>query len=206
MEANNVTYKMQMPLVELADADEKQKGLLEKVRQEIKMIPNMHKAMVNQPGLLSTYLYGYSLFRKESSLTPAEQEVVFLTISAENNCLYCVGAHSLLADMVSKVPVQVTDAIRDNTEIPDEKLRALATFTSIMINKRGNPSPEDAAQFLKGGYTEQHILSIILAIAVKTISNYSNHVFHTELDAAFKAREWTGYKIARSVLKFFQRK
>ncbi|MBS1541911.1 MAG: carboxymuconolactone decarboxylase family protein [Bacteroidetes bacterium] len=202
----DTTYKMQLPPVELANANEEQKALLENAKRELKLIPNMYKAMANLPGLLDTYRYGYSFVRKDSGFTPAEQEVIFLTISAENSCTYCVGAHSFLADMVSKVPVNVTDAIRDNTEIPDEKLRALSTFASIMVNKRGNPSPDDVALFLKAGYTEKHILSIILAIAVKTISNYTNHIFHTELDTPFKAREWKGYKIARSVVKFFERK
>lgn len=201
----NDTYKMQLPPVELAAASEAQKVLLENARQELKMIPNMYKVMANMPGLLDTYRHGYAVIRKESGFTPAEQEVIFLTISAENNCTYCMGAHSFLANTLSKVPVDVTDAIRNNTEIPNERLRALSTFTSIMVNKRGNPSPDDAAQFFKAGYTEQHILAIILAIAVKTISNYSNHVFHTELDAPFKIREWTGYKIIRSVFKFFQK-
>jgi hypothetical protein len=30
----------------------------------------------------------------------------------------------------------------------------------------------------------------VLAIAVKTISNYTNHLFETAVDAPFKAREW----------------
>lgn len=200
------TYRIQLPPVELATANGAQKALLENAKRELKMIPNMYKVMANMPGLLETYRNGYTVIRKESGFTPAEQEVIFLTISAENNCTYCMGAHSFLADTFSKVPVDVTDAIRNNTEIPSERLRALAAFTSIMVNKRGNPSPDDAAQFFKAGYTEQHILSIILAIAVKTISNYSNHLFHTELDVLFKAREWKGFKIVRSIIHFFQRK
>lgn len=200
------TYRMQLPPVELASANAVQKALLENAKRELKMIPNMYKVMANMPGLLETYRNGYAAIRKESGFTPAEQEVIFLTISAENNCTYCMGAHSFLADTFSKVPVDVTDAIRNNTEIPNERLRALSTFTSIMVNKRGNPSPDDAAQFFKAGYTEQHILAIILAIAVKTISNYSNHVFHTELDSLFKAREWSGYKVVRSIVNYFRSK
>jgi len=30
-----------------------------------------------------------------------------------------------------------------------------------------------------------HVLEIILAMAVKTISNYANHVNHTDVDDAF---------------------
>ena len=34
------------------------------------------------------------------------------------------------------------------------------------------------------------MLEIILAIAVKTLSNYSNHLFNTPLDEMFARREW----------------
>lgn len=198
-------YKMNTPLVELATANETQKDLLITAKKENKMIPNMYKAMVNSPGLLDTYMHGYKMFREGSGFSTAEQEVVFLTISAENQCVYCMGAHSLLADTVSKVPVEVTEAIRNNTEIPHEKLRTLSEFTSVMVNKRGFPSVDDVEKFLKSGYSEQHLLSIILAISVKTISNYVNHIFDTELDSIFKVREWKGYKVSRDFMNFFRK-
>lgn len=46
----------------------------------------MYANMVNSRGLLERYLFGYDRFRKESGFSPAEQEVVFLTISRENGC------------------------------------------------------------------------------------------------------------------------
>jgi hypothetical protein len=42
------------------------------------------------------------------------------------------------------------------------------------------------------GYSEAYILSIILALAVKTISHYSNHVFDTPVNSAFTGRVWAG--------------
>ncbi len=92
---------------------------------------------------------------------------------------------------MSGVPEDVTDAIRDDGEIGDPKLRALATFTRIMSETRGNPTPAQAGVFLEAGYTETHILGIVLAISVKIISNYSNHLFHTEVDDGFAARRWS---------------
>ena len=47
--------------------------------------------------------------------------------------------------------------------------------------------------------------SIILAISIKTISNYTNHIFHTELDTVFKSREWKGYKATRGFINLFRR-
>lgn len=92
--------------------------------------------------------------------------------------------------MMSQVSSEVTDAIRDGRPIADARLEALRAFTHAMTETRGNPTPAQAEAFLAAGYSDQHILAIILAISVKVISNYSNHIFHTELDPGFAGRAW----------------
>ncbi len=203
--SNNLTYKMQLPLVQFDEASETQKELLTITRKQYKMIPNMYRAMANQPALLKSYMDAYKGFRTQSNFSSVEQEVVFLTISVENNCSYCMAAHSIIADLVSKVPPNITDAIRTGAEIPDAKLKSLQEFTSIMLNKRGNPSEEDVRLFFENGYNEKHILDIILAISIKTISNYTNHIFHTEIDSVFKIREWKTFKAVRNFTNIFRR-
>lgn len=163
---------------------------LAEARKGLGFVPNMYAVMANAPGLLDTYVHGYERFRALSGFTPAEQEVVFLAISRENGCGYCMAAHSLIADRMSGVPVAVTDAIRDGTPIPDPKLAALHDFTRLMVRKRGLPDRDEVAPFLAAGYREAHILEIVLAIAVKTLSNYANHLFHTPVDSQFAARAW----------------
>jgi uncharacterized peroxidase-related enzyme len=183
-------YRTNLPLLAPDNADEKARELLERAKKQQGTIPNMYAAMANASEALDTYLYGYERFRKESGFTPAEQEVVFLTISYENGCEYCMAAHSVIADKRSGVPRAVTDAIRAGSEIPDPRLRALSEFTRAMLNKRGRPDQEDVQSFLAAGFSEKQILDIVLALAVKTISNYTNHIFETPLDAPFRAREW----------------
>ncbi|MCS7704844.1 hypothetical protein N0018_34145, partial [Pseudomonas aeruginosa] len=43
---------------------------------------------------------------------------------------------------------------------------------------------------LAAGYGERQVLEIVLALAVKTLSNYANHLFHTPLDEMFADRAW----------------
>ncbi|MFC3677159.1 carboxymuconolactone decarboxylase family protein [Ferrovibrio xuzhouensis] len=183
-------YKLSLPFQSLETADPNAKAVLEKAKAQLGFIPNMYAGMANASGLLDTYLVGYARFRKDSGFTPAEQEVVFLTISRANGCDYCVAAHSLIADQMSKVPLPVTDAIRDGRPIPDPKLAALSTFTDTMLRTRGLPANADVEAFLAVGYSERQVLEIILAIAVKTLSNYANHLLHTPLDAMFASRVW----------------
>jgi AhpD family alkylhydroperoxidase len=105
---------------------------LVKAKKNLGFIPNMYRNMATAPGLLESYLYTYEQFRENADFTPVEQEVVFLTISRENGCTYCMAAHSLIADKMSNVPTEVTDAIRDDLAIPDSKLSSLHAFTKAM--------------------------------------------------------------------------
>jgi len=177
--------KLTLPLLAEDTAPEKSREFLSNTRKKQGFIPNMYGEMAHAPGALSTYLHGYAWFRRESGFTPAEQEVVLLVISRENACHYCVAAHSMIAEKVSKVPPQAIRAIREGAAIDDPKLRALAAFVKEMVQKRGNPSRAGLQAFIDAGYSEQQALQVVLAIAVKTISNYTNHLFDTPVDAAF---------------------
>ena len=184
-------YKLTLPPLTEANADAIAAERMRAAQAGFGFVPNMYGVMANSPGLLDTYVHGYERFRTLSGFTPAEQEVVLLAVSRENGCTYCVAAHSFIADKMSGVPAAVTDAIRDGRPIPDARLAALHDFTRTMVVKRGLPDKADVSAFLAAGYSERQILEVVLAIAVKTLSNYANHMFHTPVDDMFAGRAWT---------------
>ena len=186
----NDAAKLTLPPKTLETKDPRAKEVLEKAKAQVGFIPNMYAGMANSPGLLQTYLDGYASFRKYSGFTSAEQEVVFLTISRENGCDYCMAAHSMIADKASKVSPDVLRAIRSGASISDTKLAALNAFTSHMFATRGRPTATSLKAFLDAGYTEAQVLEIVLALAVKTLSNYANHVNNPKVDEAFVAYAW----------------
>jgi alkylhydroperoxidase family enzyme len=73
----------------------------------------------------------------------------------------------------------------------DAKLYALSIFTKAMVEKRGWASQEDLDTFFEAGYDESHVLGVVTGIAVKTLSNYSNHLTQPEIDDAFAERKWS---------------
>lgn len=168
-------------------AQGKAKDLLDGARAKLGFVPNMYRGMAVNPGLLSTYLHGYALFRESGNFTPPEQEVVFLTISEANGCDYCTAAHSMLAVKVTKLGETHTQELRDGKPLSNAKLEALRRFTHHMWATRGLPTRAEAEAFKAAGFADVHVLEIILALAVKTISNYANHVNHTALDDVFSA-------------------
>jgi len=164
--------------------------IMDTAKKTFGFVPNMYSLMANNPALLDSYVYSYKSFRANSGFNPVEQEVILLSISYENECDYCMSAHSFVADKMSKVPEEVTDAIRNGEEIPDTKLAALSKYTRATVTKRGRVSEEDINQFLDAGYTKENILGVVTAIGLKTMSNYFNHITDTPLDDAFSERAW----------------
>lgn len=174
----------------IENADNISSKILENAKKKMGMIPNMYASMANNTALLDGYVYAYNSFRVNSGFTHQEQEVVFLSIAYENECDYCMAAHSFVGDNMTNVPEEITNAIRNNSEIPDEKLKALSVFSKVITSKRGLPSQADIDDFLGAGYSENHILGVISGVGIKTMSNYFNHIFNTPVDDAFKVRIW----------------
>jgi high-affinity nickel permease len=98
----------------------------------------------------------------------------------------------MLAAKQSGVPEHVIESLRTGTAIDDQKLAAVDKLTRKLVDSRGNPSRADVDEFVAAGYTEKHVLGIVLAISVKTLSNYSNHLFNSELDSVFDDYAWEG--------------
>lgn len=182
--------KLHLPSQTLESVSGKGRDLLETTKARLGFIPAMYANMVNLPGLLESYVVGSERFRQESGFTPAEQEVVFLTISRFHRCTYCMAAHSMLADKIAQVPAPVLEALREGRTVPDSKLAALSTFTHLMVESRGAPTPEQLQAFRDAGYTDRQALAIVLAIGVKTLSNFSNHLMHTPVEPLFHDYAW----------------
>ena len=88
------------------------------------------------------------------------------------------------------MPPAVTEAIRTGNVVPDARLQAMRELTRRIVETRGRPDQVDLDRFVEAGYSEAQVLQIILAVGIKTLSNYTNHVCRTPLDAAFASRAW----------------
>lgn len=113
-----------------------------------------------------------------------------MTANYENNCHYCVPWHTFIMKQ-GKMPDGVIDALRSGEPLPDAKLDVLRTFTRLLIENRGHAGDDALAALIDAGYSEQNALDVVLCLAVKLMSNYTNAITHTRLDDPPKAFEWT---------------
>lgn len=162
---------------------------LEGVLKSLGFIPNLFATFANAPAVLEGYL-GISTAFAKSSFTASEQQIILLTASAENGCSYCVAAHTTIGKM-QKIDKDILGALRDSQPLTDKRLETLRVFTSEVVKNRGMVSESTQTSFIKAGYTSAQALEVILGVAMKTLSNYVNHLSSPPLDSAFSANAWS---------------
>lgn len=176
------------PIHDLNTAPEESKPLLGSSLKAFGMIPNLHAVMAEAPGLLEGYQRLHQLFA-DSSFNAEELTVVWQSINVEHNCTYCVPAHTGIAHSM-KVDPALTDALRNGQPMPNEKLQVLQDTTLAMARNRGLLSEEQTAAFHAAGYGHRQMLEIVLGLAQKVMSNYTNHLAETPVDAPFQKFAW----------------
>lgn len=159
---------------------------LQNIQKGFGFIPNLMATFANSPAVLNGYM-GLDAAWSKSSLTPKEQQLILLTTSVENNCRYCTAAHSTILKSMMKVDAETVKAVRAKNSLQDAKLNALVQFTREVVAERGFVSENTKAAFLRAGYSEVAMMEVLVGIALKTISNYLDHLNPTPIEAAFAA-------------------
>ncbi len=177
-------------------APEESKPLLAKEKKTYGMIAGLAAVMAEAPGILEAYKVVGDLF-KNSSFDEDELTVVWQTVNVEHDCHYCVPAHTWIAKNMG-VSDEISDALRNETPLPNARLEALRAFTLNVVRNRGNVNDNAVQAFLDADYTKRQILEVILGISQKVMSNYTNHLANTPVDAPFMKFDWQKGSLKRS--------
>ena len=159
------------------------------IRKGWGFIPNLHATLAESPTALQGYDALFGLVA-QGTLTPAEQQVAFITVSRINECEYCVSGHSVLAHNAHLDDATIA-ALREGPPLADPRLQALAGFTAAVVERRGALDGTDVDAFLGAGFTRGQVLEVVLIVATKTISNTVNHLTATPFDAFMAKTLWT---------------
>lgn len=198
-------FRLSIPLLEPRHATDAQQRALAKAKARFGVVPNVFRALSHVPGMAEAYLDGLDRLTRESGFTAAELDVIFLTISYENACAYCMAAHSFSADTTSGLAPEVTEALRTGQRVTDPRLEALSALSRAVLLERGRPDDGVVNRFLQVGFTERQVLEVVYAVGLKTMANYTNHLFDTPIEPVMKAREWSAFKLGLKVVNFFRR-
>ncbi len=164
------------------------KETLEAAQKKFGFLPNLLGELAGAPAALKAYVLLNELV-SQTSLSPVAQQVVLVSASMVNDCRYCVSAHTAGLKMAGFADDQI-EALRAGRPLADAKLDALRVFTMIVVDQRGVIDGTDLQRFVDAGYAREQAFEVLVGVAMKTLSNYTNHIAATPLDAPLQAFAW----------------
>jgi uncharacterized peroxidase-related enzyme len=161
------------------------KPVLEQIHKSLGFVPNLMATFANSPAVLKGYLALDAEFAQ--TFSPVERQLILLAASLENACPYCTAAHSMMLKGMLKVPAEEVAAVREQRPTGNVRHDALIALTREIVRTRGHVDRATVAAFLAAGYRPEQVMEVLLGVALKTISNYLDHLSPTTIDSAFAA-------------------
>ncbi|HEX6924823.1 MAG TPA: peroxidase-related enzyme [Longimicrobiaceae bacterium] len=113
------------------------------------------------------------LLRSESTLSPADRELIAAYVSSRNECLFCTSSHAAASRHLYGERASVVDAVIADLETApvDEKLRALLRIAG-KVQQNGRLVTEDDIQAARAqGATDREIHDTVLIAAAFSMYN-----------------------------------
>jgi uncharacterized peroxidase-related enzyme len=152
--------------------------IFDSFQSKLGFVPNIYATYAYSNNALSRYL---AFANGKTSLNNKEKEVVNLVVSQVNNCTYCLAAHTAIGKMNGFSDDQIIE-IRKGEASFDPKIDALVKVAKEIISNRGIVSETALTVFYSAGYTNEHLVDLIVAVGEKTITNFLHKVTNVPVD------------------------
>ena len=154
--------------------------LLEAVKKQLGIVPNLFRLVAKSPIALDGYLAMNGALNK-GTLPAATRERIALAVAEINGCNYCLSAHTYLAKNVAKLDDSEITANRSGAS-NDPKADAAVHFAARITSVRGHINDADLSAVRLAGYDDAQIIEIVQHVAINTWTNYMNEVAATDID------------------------
>ena len=154
--------------------------MLQAVKKQFGVAPNLFRLVANSPAALEGYL-GLSAALGKGALPAPTRERIALAIAEINGCAYCLSAHTYLGKTLARLDDAEITANRNGAS-NDPKADAAVRFAAKVATARGHVSDDDVRAVRLAGYDDAQVIETVLHVALNTWTNYINEVAQTDID------------------------
>jgi uncharacterized peroxidase-related enzyme len=154
--------------------------LLEGVKKQLGVVPNLFRVISNSPAALQGHLDLHGALSK-GKLPAATRERIAIAVAELDGCDYCLSAHTYIGKSLLKLDDAELAANREGTS-NDPKADAAVRFATVVVRKRGRVNDDDIRAVKLAGYDDAAVVEIVQNVAINIWTNYLNEVAQTEID------------------------
>lgn len=160
-------------------ASNQSRQIFEGIEKEAGMLPNIYAVIGNSANALGSYLT-FSEAQKNGSFSAKEREAIFLAVSEENGCNYCLSAHTAIAKMNGFSDEGILQLRAGNHS--DSKLNILTNLAKSIVANKGRADEGPVQSFYEAGYDEKALVDLVALVVDKTFTNYIGRLAKPAID------------------------
>lgn len=160
------------PVPDRADLPEDVLDRIDEETERAGFTPNVFDAFAYKPSHFRAFFAYHDALTEDTTLEREEVEMLVVTVSGVNDCLYCVVAHGALLRIYAEAP-KLADQLVTNHRLADlsEAHRAMLDFAVKLTESPGEIVDEDLDRLRDAGFSTEEIWDIGSVVSVFNLSN-----------------------------------
>ena len=160
------------PVPDVEDLPEDLRERIEEETERAGFTPNVFSAFGYKPSHFRPFFAYHDALVEDMPLDREEVEMIVVTVSGVNDCLYCVVAHGALCRFYSERP-KLADQLATNHRAADlsARRRAMLDFAVKLTEEPGRVTGDDLETLREAGLSDEEIWDVGSVTAFFNLSN-----------------------------------
>lgn len=157
---------------DVEDLPEDLQARIEEETEQAGFTPNVFPAMAYRPSHFRAFFDYHDGLIEDTELERLEIEMIVVTVSGVNDCLYCVAAHGALVRYFSGDPTLDTKLATNHRSADlSDRHRAMLDFAVKLTESPGAMEDEDVERLQDAGFSKKAVWDIASVTAFYNLSN-----------------------------------
>lgn len=161
-----------VPYVDVDDASGVVAELFSEERERYGRPSLFGRMLANQPSVFETRATYAGALVEGGELPARLKELVFVAVSATNNCEYCVSSHSaVLVEQVGLDPADVEAVVNGDDTALDDRERAAVAYARAVASDPKRVCAADVDRLKAAGFDDGDVVEVTLVCASAVAAN-----------------------------------
>lgn len=149
-------------------ANTEQLNLLTAIQNQLGMVPNFLRVFAHSPDALKAFL-GLHHIANHGSLDASTRERIALALAQQNECEYCLSAHTAIGRKAGLNSAEIEANRAGNSQ--DAKAAVAVKFARALVEHTGEITNTELQAMHDAGFSEADIVEVITHVGMNILTN-----------------------------------
>ncbi|WP_136716945.1 peroxidase-related enzyme [Halorientalis salina] len=175
--ADDIPAMTRFPVPDVEELPEPLQERIEEETERAGFTPNVFRALGYRPEQAQAFIQYHDALLEETALEREEIEMIIVTVSGVNDCLYCIVAHGALCRIYADDPT-LAEQLASNHRTADinDAHRAMLDFAVKVTEEPERIEEADIERLTDHGFSRKAVWDVSNVTAFYNLSNRMAHV------------------------------